>query len=326
MSGGGTVFLDGGRMARHEKRTTTVMGMAPSREQWTISTPESVVIWEVGEPTAHHGVYHRCRYTAAATGRTIRICPSSPPKCVARGRRVRDAILPIRFARRATEPAEIVHRQTRERHRPDRRTRPLAAEWRTAEPPHVSYSHLYDQASKRAGSVSRKTPPKIPTQLTTYNRRLHDSEEDVLSISTSTRFALRGLDRVAVALKHRRLFFVSGQRPPDERPTCALPQAEPLREVTQRLTDRVRVRLGELAVLVLQQLHDPNRCVEVRHVPGEPGIFWERLFQGREASFHPRPKALHLSQGGVIIILRIPMIDPIGLAEDLVLDQRGMDR
>ena len=52
-SGTATVWIDGDRMARHEKRTTTVMGMAQTQEEWTISTPEEVLIWEVGAPTAY---------------------------------------------------------------------------------------------------------------------------------------------------------------------------------------------------------------------------------------------------------------------------------
>lgn len=51
-SGSATMWIDGDRMARHEKRTTTVMGMARTEEQWTIQTPEEMLIWEVGEPTA----------------------------------------------------------------------------------------------------------------------------------------------------------------------------------------------------------------------------------------------------------------------------------
>lgn len=51
-SGDATIWIDGDRMARHEKRTTTVMGMSQTQEQWTISTPEEMLVWEVGEPTA----------------------------------------------------------------------------------------------------------------------------------------------------------------------------------------------------------------------------------------------------------------------------------
>lgn len=51
-SGKGTTWIDGEKMARHEKRTTTVMGMGQTQEQWTIQTPESIIVWEVGKPTA----------------------------------------------------------------------------------------------------------------------------------------------------------------------------------------------------------------------------------------------------------------------------------
>lgn len=55
-SGGATVWIDGDRMSRHEKRTTKVMGMGNTEESWTISTPEEVLIWTVGEPKAYRSV------------------------------------------------------------------------------------------------------------------------------------------------------------------------------------------------------------------------------------------------------------------------------